>query len=144
MPVDVLDHALVVRAAELAQRLDARNVELPGPLEQDRLTALYQEASAGLYLSEHEGFCIPLVEAFHFGLPVIARPVGGMIEVAKDAALWTDEEPDLAVVAELLGLTTRDDELRAELVARGRRRLEEFSREKTEAKLRAAVEAAAA
>ena len=28
-------------------------------------------------LSEHEGFCIPLLEAFHFGVPVVARPSGG-------------------------------------------------------------------
>ena len=38
-------------------------------------------------LSEHEGFCIPLLEAFHFGVPVIARPGGAVPEVAGDAAL---------------------------------------------------------
>ena len=37
---------------------------------------LYGEASAALYLSEHEGFCIPLIEAFHFEIPVVARPSG--------------------------------------------------------------------
>ena len=82
-----------------------------------------------LHLSEHEGFCIPLLEAFHFGIPVIARPVGGMPEVAGDAALWTDDPPDLAAVAELLGLAAGDGELRAELAERGRARLEEFAPE---------------
>ena len=33
-------------------------------------------AGAFLCLSEHEGFCIPLLEAFHFGVPVIARTPG--------------------------------------------------------------------
>ena len=130
------------RLEELAARVEARNVELPGPLEQDRLTAVYQEASAALFLSEHEGFCIPLVESFNFSVPVIARPIGGMLEVAADAALWTDEEPDLAMVAELLALAVSDEELRRELARRGSARLEEFSRERTEAKLREAVEAA--
>jgi glycosyltransferase involved in cell wall biosynthesis len=40
---------------------------------------------AFLCLSEHEGFCIPLLEAFH-GVPVNARPVGGVPEVAGNAA----------------------------------------------------------
>ena len=139
-PISPAFHA---RLHELAARSGARNVELPGPLEHDRLTRLYQEASAALLLSEHEGFCIPLVEAFHFGLPVVARPAGGMPEVAGDAALWTDAEPDLAVVAELLNLAVGGDGLRTELAARGRTRLEQFSREQTEAKLRDAVDAAA-
>ena len=131
------------RLRELADGLGARNVELPGPLGQDELNAAYRGAAAMLHLSEHEGFCIPLLEAFHFGVPVVARPVGGMPEVAGDAALWVDgDEPDLAVVAELLALATGDDELRAELAERGRARLTEFSRERTEAKLRAAVDAA--
>jgi glycosyltransferase involved in cell wall biosynthesis len=130
--------------SRLAVGLGARNVELPGPLDQKRLTHAYREASAAVYLSEHEGFCIPLVEAFHFGIPVVARPAGGMPEVAGDAALWTAEEPDVAMVAELLGLATRDAELRAVLAERGRARLEEFSHERTAAKLRDAVEAAGA
>ena len=130
--------------AELAVRVGARNVELPGPLDQHKLTNAYREASAALYLSEHEGFCIPLLEAFHFGVPVVARPRGGMTEVAGDAALWTAEDPDLGIVSELLGLVTRDAELRAALAERGRARLEEYSHERTAAKLREAVDAAAA
>jgi hypothetical protein len=66
-----------------------------------------------------------------------------MPEVAGAAALWTGERPDLAVVAELLALTVSDAQLRDTLTERGRARLEEFSPERTEAKLRAAVEAAA-
>jgi glycosyltransferase involved in cell wall biosynthesis len=130
--------------ADLAVRVGARNVELPGPLDQHKLTDAYREASAALYLSEHEGFCIPLLEAFHFEIPVVARPRGGMTEVADDAALWTAEEPDLGMVAELLGLATRDPELRAALAERGRARLEEYSHERTAAKLREAVAAAGA
>jgi hypothetical protein len=62
-----------------------------------------------------------------------------MPEVAADAALWTDDEPDLAMVAELLALATHDAELREVLAVRGRARLERFSRERTEAKLREAL-----
>ena len=104
----------------------AEGVRFAGTLGQAELNAAYAQADVLLSLSEHEGFCIPLLEAFHFGLPVVARRSGGMPEVGGDAVLWVDEEDDLAVVAELLHLATTDEELRGELRARGRRRAEEL------------------
>ena len=69
-------------------------------------------------------------------MPVVARPVGGIPEVAGDAALLVPDR-DLGVVAEAVALAVEDDELRQELVARGRRRLEAFAPERTAEKLRA-------
>jgi glycosyltransferase involved in cell wall biosynthesis len=105
----------------------------------EELAARYRAAHAFLTLSEHEGFCIPLLESFHFGLPVIARPVGGIPEVAGDAALLADDE-DLAVVAELLHLAVTDEALRGELRRRAAARLAAYAPAETEAKLRAAIE----
>jgi glycosyltransferase involved in cell wall biosynthesis len=96
-----------------------------------------------LSLSEHEGFCVPLLEAFHFGVPVVARPAGGMPEVGGDAVLWTENrDVDAAVVAELLALAVGDGELRAELARRGRDRLAAYSPERVEERVREAVDAA--
>ena len=89
----------------------------PGTVAQPALNAAYAEADVLLSLSEHEGFCIPLLEAFHLGLPVVARRSGGMPEVGGDAVLWVEQDDDLAVVAELLHLVTTDAELRDELRA---------------------------
>ena len=47
-------------------------------LSTDELAQRYRRAAAFVTLSEHEGFCIPLLEAFHMGVPVIARPSGGI------------------------------------------------------------------
>jgi glycosyltransferase involved in cell wall biosynthesis len=129
------------RLAGLAARAGAMRVDLPGAVSDDALLAEYGFASVFLTLSEHEGFCVPLLEAFAAGVPVIARPVGGMPEVGGDAVLWAEDD-DLAVVAELLQLAATDEDLRAELIRRGRDRLEEFAYERTAEKLRAAVEAA--
>ena len=115
----------------------ARNVTVTGGLAQPELNAAYAAADVLLTLSEHEGFCIPLLEAFHFGLPVVAAPNAAMPGVASDAALWTDGDP--AVTAELLDLAVRDAALRAELGRRGRARLEHFRSERTGAEIRAAV-----
>jgi glycosyltransferase involved in cell wall biosynthesis len=117
-------------------------VTITGRVPQEELDALWARAGLLLVLSEHEGFCIPLLEAFEAGVPVIARRVGGMPEVGGDAVLWIGEDDDLAVVAELIDLALSDADLRADLVARGRARLGQFAPERIEAQIRAAVDAA--
>ena len=71
---------------ELADELAPGAVTIESGLSAGALSGRYREAHAFLCLSEHEGFCVPLLEAFHFGVPVIARPIGGVPEVAGDAA----------------------------------------------------------
>jgi glycosyltransferase involved in cell wall biosynthesis len=102
----------------------------------------YRAADVFLCLSAHEGFCIPLLEAFHFGLPVIARPAGAVPETVGNAALLADDD-DPAVLAELLHLAVSDEQLRAELRRRGEARLERYSPQRVAERLRQAVEATA-
>ena len=127
----------------IAARSDAAGVTIAGGLPQADLNSAYAAADAMLSMSEHEGFSVPLLEAFHFGVPVVARPAGAMPEVGGDAVLW-DGDDDLAVTAELLELAVRDAELRAELGRRGRAQLERFSYERTAAAIVDAVEEALA
>jgi glycosyltransferase involved in cell wall biosynthesis len=128
---------------ELGERLAPGAVTIESLLSAEALADRWRSAHAFLCLSEHEGFCIPLLEAFHFGVPVIARPVGGVPEVAGDAALMVQSD-DLAVVAELLHLAVTDGELRSQLRSRGAARLEAFAMARSAEKLRAAVERVAA
>jgi glycosyltransferase involved in cell wall biosynthesis len=128
----------------LADRLAPGAVEIASHLTDAELGDRWRAATVFLCLSEHEGFCIPLLEAFHFGVPVVARGVGGIPEVAGDAALLLDApemaDVDVALVAELVHLAASDGELRTELAARGRRRLDAFGFDVTAAKLQEAVE----
>ncbi len=124
----------------LAEEAGARNVELPGALPQERLNAIYAGADAFVCLSEHEGFCIPLLEALHFGLPVIARRAAAVPEVLGDAGVLLDD-PDLGTVAEAMDLCVRGPVLRTELRERGERRLAEFTPERTHEAVRALVRA---
>jgi glycosyltransferase involved in cell wall biosynthesis len=123
----------------LADELAPGAVTIEGGIAPARLWEHYRAATAFLCLSEHEGFCIPLLEAFHFGLPVVARGVGGVPEVVDDAGLLLDEDDDLGVVAEALHLAVSDESLRAELRRRGEQRLGVYALERTAAHLREVV-----
>jgi glycosyltransferase involved in cell wall biosynthesis len=115
-------------------------ITIHGRLDQEELDRLWSSASVFLTLSEHEGFCVPLLEAFATDTPVVARPVGGMPEVGGNAVLWTTDR-DLAVIAELLDLAVRDGDLRASLIERGRRQLDQLAPEVALSALREAVDA---
>jgi glycosyltransferase involved in cell wall biosynthesis len=125
--------------AAMAERLAPGAVTIESLLGEAELAARWRSAHAFACLSEHEGFCIPLLEAFHFGVPVIARAAGGVPEVAGDAALLLDDA-DPALVAELIHLAVADAELRAELRRRGRARLARYAYDETAQALRSAVE----
>jgi glycosyltransferase involved in cell wall biosynthesis len=127
----------------LADELAPGAVDIESGLAAGELAARYRGAHVFACLSEHEGFCIPLLEAFHFGVPVVSRPVGGIPEVAGDAALLV-EDRDLAVVAELVAVALDDGELRAALRDSGRARLAAYAPEETAAKARRVLEAVTA
>ena len=124
---------------ELAEQLAPGAVTIESSLSDEELAARYGAAAAFVSLSEHEGFCVPLLEAFDAGLPVVARPSGGVPEVAGDAALLADDR-DPAVLAELVALALEDGELREELVRRGKARVAAYAPERTVEAMRTAVE----
>lgn len=86
-----------------------------GYVDYPMLSALYSAADLYLCPSHHEGFGIPLLEAFACGCPVITSCGGSLPEVADDAALvlssWRPEDWTQAIV-DLLGDEARKDELR--------------------------------
>ncbi len=56
----------------LIARLDVADVHILGQVTNEELTALYDVADVFLCASEHEGFCVPLIEAFYKRVPVLA------------------------------------------------------------------------
>jgi glycosyltransferase involved in cell wall biosynthesis len=93
------------RLDELVSHLRIDEVVFTGAVTQGELNAYYRLADAFLYLSEHEGYGAPLVEAMHFGLPVIAFDAGAVKETLQGGGLLIrQKEPE--VVAELLGMVT--------------------------------------
>jgi glycosyltransferase involved in cell wall biosynthesis len=102
-------------------------VHLVGPVSDARLAAMFRRATAFVTLSEHEGFCVPLLESLAFDLPVVARACAAIPETLGGAGLLLPEPAGAELVAETIDRIVRDDALRRELVGRGRRRLRELT-----------------
>src|SRR5581483_9852266 len=81
--------------------------------------------------SEHEGFCVPVLEAMAFGTPVLARATAAIPETVADAALLIPPDAPRELYAEAIVALAQDDRLRAELVERGHRRVESFDATRT-------------
>ena len=75
-------------------RLGARDVHLVGHVSNEELTAYYELADIFVCASEHEGFCVPLVESFHMGVPVIAYAATAVPSTMDGAGiLYTNKDP---------------------------------------------------
>jgi glycosyltransferase involved in cell wall biosynthesis len=93
-----------------------------GTVSTQALAYMYRHADVLLCLSEHEGFCVPLVEAMAFDLPIVALARTAVPETLGGAGLLLDD-PDPEVVAEAVSTVIAEPTVRSTLVERGRRRL---------------------
>ena len=98
-------------------KLGATDVHILGHISDEELTALYDVADVFLCASEHEGFCVPLLEAFHKGIPVIAYAATAVPETMDGAGVLFDEK-DPALVASLINAVVTDRALHEAIVER--------------------------
>jgi L-malate glycosyltransferase len=96
-----------------------------GPVPDEELAVYYRTASVYVSLSEHEGFCVPLLEAMAADVPVLAYASSAVPDTLGGAGV-TFEPKDLEFAAELLCELAFDDRLRDAVVAGQRRRLLDF------------------
>jgi glycosyltransferase involved in cell wall biosynthesis len=130
-----LELEAMAAALDLAERVHI----LGGVGPREGLGGLYQIADLFLCLSEHEGFCIPLLEAMAFDLPVLAyRSTGVPYAMGGAGVLINAKRYD--AIAELMDLLVRDQSLRQSVIAGQRRRLHELAPEQVREKLSACIE----
>lgn len=98
-------------------------VEVPGAVPDEVLAAYFRHADAFVTASEHEGFCVPLVEAMSFGVPAVARAFAAVPSTLDGAGLLLGPADGPAVMAEALHAAATDPALRGALVERGWERL---------------------
>lgn len=112
--------------AEANGKLGGRKIVRTDSVSEEELLALYSAATAVIYLSDYEGFGLPVVEAQCFGKPVITSRNTSLIEVGADSAealAANTEEAIYAGLEKVLG----NAEHRAALIARGKENVRRFS-----------------
>jgi glycosyltransferase involved in cell wall biosynthesis len=96
-----------------------------GPVPDEELAVYYRHAAVYLSLSEHEGFCVPLIEAMAADVPILAYAAAAVPDTLGGAGVQFAPK-DLEQAAELLASLAFDDDLRAGVIAGQRRRLQDF------------------
>jgi len=105
-----------------------------GGVPNEDLATYYRWADAYVSLSEHEGFCVPLVEAMAMDVPVLAYAAGAVPETLGGAGVLFSPK-DLEFAAEMLGTLVYDRPVRDQVIAGQRRRLIDFSPARIERRL---------
>ena len=122
----------------LVRELGLDNVHFARSVPQRQLNTFYQVADLFLCMSEHEGFCIPLLEAMHHGVPVLAYAAGAVPETMGGAGVLFKEK-QFEVIAETMGSITRDAALRSALVREQHRRVAMFRDRDTNSEVKACL-----
>ncbi len=100
------------------------NICLEGFASPAGLCAYYELSDLYISTSEHEGYCLPLLEAMYKGLPVISRNAGGVPEAMGNAGVRY-EQASPRELAELIHLVLSDRRLRTEVMDGQRKRMEQ-------------------
>jgi glycosyltransferase involved in cell wall biosynthesis len=96
-----------------------------GPVPDVELAAYYRASSVYISLSEHEGFCVPLLESMAMDVPVLAYSAAAVPDTLGGAGLQFAPK-DLEYAAELLGMLAFEESPREEILHGQRRRLQDF------------------
>ena len=113
---------------EYIKECGVENVIFPGHIAFRTILAYYKIADLFLCMSEHEGFCVPLVEAMFFETPIVAyasTAIPGTL--GGSGVLVESKEPER--VAEKIHQVIEDEQYKNEIVKEQKKRLQDFSYE---------------
>ena len=123
--------------------LKLEDVIFTGQIPFKEILAYYKLADVFLCMSEHEGFCVPLVEAMCFEKPIIAFDSSAIAETLGGSGILIKEK-DPVFVSMLIDRLLKDEVLKKQIVEKQNERLKDFSyniiKERFERGLRAFIE----
>lgn len=128
------------RLQQYVAALETQDVVFTGHIGFDEILAYYRIADCLVCMSEHEGFCVPLVEAMYFDVPIIAYASTAIPSTLQGCGLMV-EDKDPLLVAKLMERIVHDQALRQTVLQAQRERLKDFSHDKIERQFLAYLQA---
>jgi len=123
----------------MCQDLDLKEVIFTGHVTDADLNTYYRVADLYVCLSEHEGFCLPLLEAMYFNVPVLAYDAAAIAETLGGAGILVKEK-NYPILVELAQKVLTDAVLKNKIILRQQERLKDFSLAHTEQRLKQILE----
>jgi glycosyltransferase involved in cell wall biosynthesis len=115
--------------SRLVKKLGLKDdVIFTGHVSDEELAAYYKLADVFLMMSEHEGFCVPLIESFLWGIPVIAYDAGAVGETLRGGGILLTKK-DYTLIAELMNKLVTSVKYRKKVITSQREALEKYEKE---------------
>jgi glycosyltransferase involved in cell wall biosynthesis len=143
---------LVIVGAKFLNKYDnklknlVRNLNLTDVYFTDRvslsdLKTYYRLATVFLCMSEHEGFCVPLIESMYFKIPIIAYNSSAIPYTLGNSGILVNKKNYLEI-AELIQIVVEDNKLRNKIIKNQDKRLDYFKRDNVEKQMKKIIEKA--
>lgn len=127
------------KLVSFVKELHIEDVVFTGHIGFAGILSCYKVADVFVCMSEHEGFCIPLVEAMHFKKPIIAYDAAAVRDTMGRGTMVIPEK-NCMEVAGLINYVVTHPEVQQAMVEKQNQRLSDFKSEKVEKKFLAFVQ----
>jgi len=107
----------------IIKNIDLKNIIFINDVSDEKLASYYENADIYLSMSEHEGFCIPLVESMFHHVPIVAFDAGAVHETLDHSGILIQEK-NYEEIAEIIHLINEDKTLKEKLIKNQNKRLE--------------------
>lgn len=118
-----------LKLQKFVKKLGLTNVVFTGHISFKQILAFYHVADLLLCESEHEGFCIPLVEAMYFKKPIVAYDSSAVGETLGTGGILLDKK-DPKLAAAVMDQVVRDELLREKILKQQELELRRFDPQK--------------
>ena len=106
----------------------SKNIIFTGKIDDEHLYQYYLDADVFICMSEHEGFCIPLLESMYFGIPTIAFDAGAIHTTMGDAGILIKHK-SAEKIAKLIHVILTNENIQKQIVDKQYAWVRNFSRE---------------
>jgi glycosyltransferase involved in cell wall biosynthesis len=114
----------------LVKELNVKDVHFSGHIPGDELVSYFKLSHLYLHMSEHEGFCAPVTEAFYLDIPVVAFNAGAVKETMNAGGILVNRK-DFMEIAGLCHQILEDPGLKEKILSSQRRALKQYTQDRT-------------